>query len=264
MSATARNPAPRKGVFERVVCGIDDSLEALEALRQADRLRPAGGMLHLVAVVELGLAVHGGFAAPHIAEQIESAAELALERAKDSVSATSRLIEGSPTSVLRREIERVRASVVALGSHDGSRPVGILLGTTATTLLHEAPCSVLLARNPADQSAFPSSIVVGVDGSSAALHAFEAADDLGARLGAPVRVVAATGGKPLNLEGLRAVPGVEWDERKPLDALVDAAGSADLLVVGSRGLHGLAALGSVSERVAHQAACSVLVVRSAP
>jgi len=32
-------------------------------------------------------------------------------------------------------------------------------------------------------------------------------------------------------------------------------------VVGSRGLHGLQALGSVSERVAHEARCSTLIVR---
>jgi nucleotide-binding universal stress UspA family protein len=32
-----------------------------------------------------------------------------------------------------------------------------------------------------------------------------------------------------------------------------AVTAADLLVIGSRGLHGIAALGSVSERVAHQA-----------
>jgi nucleotide-binding universal stress UspA family protein len=38
----------------------------------------------------------------------------------------------------------------------------------------------------------------------------------------------------------------------------------DLVVIGSRGLHGLKALGSISERVAHQAECSVLVVREAP
>jgi nucleotide-binding universal stress UspA family protein len=43
--------------------------------------------------------------------------------------------------------------------------------------------------------------------------------------------------------------------------LVEAAMDADLLVVGSRGLHGIKALGSVSERVAHEAKCSVLVVR---
>jgi len=35
----------------------------------------------------------------------------------------------------------------------------------------------------------------------------------------------------------------------------------DLLVVGSRGVHGMAALGSVSVRVAHRAGCSVLVIR---
>src|ERR671912_753111 len=51
------------------------------------------------------------------------------------------------------------------------------------------------------------------------------------------------------------------DQRKPVEALVDLSEEADLLVVGSRGLHGPAALGSVSERVAHRAASSVLVVR---
>jgi nucleotide-binding universal stress UspA family protein len=50
---------------------------------------------------------------------------------------------------------------------------------------------------------------------------------------------------------------------EPATALVAAAAEADLLVVGSRGLHGLKALGSVSERVAHRARCSVLIVRSA-
>ena len=158
----------------------------------------------------------------------------------------------------------MRATLVALGDHGNSRSVGILLGTTATTLLHEAPCSVLLARPPADQSGFPSSIVVGIDGSSTALLAFEAARELGERLGVPVRVLVASGGKPVHIDGLRSVPGLEWDDRKPLDALLDASANTDLLVVGSRGLHGYAALGSVSERVAHRAACSVLVVRSTP
>jgi nucleotide-binding universal stress UspA family protein len=46
-----------------------------------------------------------------------------------------------------------------------------------------------------------------------------------------------------------------------VDALVDAAADCDLLIVGSRGLHGLAALGSVAERVAHRARCPVLIVR---
>jgi nucleotide-binding universal stress UspA family protein len=62
--------------------------------------------------------------------------------------------------------------------------------------------------------------------------------------------------------GLRDVANLDWDEQKPLRALVEASGSTDHVVVGSRGLHGLAAVGSVSDRVAHEAACSVLVVRA--
>ena len=47
----------------------------------------------------------------------------------------------------------------------------------------------------------------------------------------------------------------------PVDALLAAGADGDLLVVGSRGLHGVKALGSVSERVAHRASCSTLIVR---
>jgi nucleotide-binding universal stress UspA family protein len=59
---------------------------------------------------------------------------------------------------------------------------------------------------------------------------------------------------PVRLERFRNVP-------DPARALVEAAIEADLLVVGSRGLHGIKALGSVSEQVAHEARCSVLIVR---
>jgi nucleotide-binding universal stress UspA family protein len=56
-------------------------------------------------------------------------------------------------------------------------------------------------------------------------------------------------------------PELEEEPGRAVDVLAAASESADLVVVGSRGLHGLKALGSVSERVAHQARSSVLVVR---
>jgi nucleotide-binding universal stress UspA family protein len=49
----------------------------------------------------------------------------------------------------------------------------------------------------------------------------------------------------------------------PGDALLDVAGqeNADLIVVGSRGMHGIArVLGSVPNKVSHHARCSVLIV----
>jgi nucleotide-binding universal stress UspA family protein len=54
-----------------------------------------------------------------------------------------------------------------------------------------------------------------------------------------------------------------WDPAHPVAALVERSRTVDLVVVGSRGLHGVRALGSVSERVAHEAHCTVLVVQDA-
>jgi nucleotide-binding universal stress UspA family protein len=54
-------------------------------------------------------------------------------------------------------------------------------------------------------------------------------------------------------------------EGPPASALLDAAEDAELLVVGSRGHGGFAALllGSVSEQCAHHSPCPVVIVRSA-
>jgi len=45
-----------------------------------------------------------------------------------------------------------------------------------------------------------------------------------------------------------------------IGVLVERSRTVDLVVVGSRGVRGLRAIGSVSERVAHQAHCTALVV----
>jgi hypothetical protein len=52
-----------RDVFDDVVCGIDGSAQAFEALRQVECLRPDTGELHLTSVAEVSMAVHGGFAA---------------------------------------------------------------------------------------------------------------------------------------------------------------------------------------------------------
>lgn len=262
MAATASRELSVSSVFDRILCGIDGSPEALEALRQAGQFVSPGGTVHLLAVAEASVAVHGGFAAAHLLEEIASGAALAMERAeKQSEAATGRVIQGHPVQSLLSEIAQVDATLIALGSHGSSRAAGILLGGVATTLLHEAPCSVLVARRATTPNDVKAPIVAGVDGSTGALRALDAARELGQRLGVPVRVVAATGGKPVDFEGLRSQSNLEWDERKPVDALVEASKTAGLLVVGNRGLHGVSALGSVSERLAHRASCSVLVVR---
>lgn len=256
-------------IFERVICGVDATEESLDAARQAARLVSAGGRLLLVAVAELEVAAQAGFAASMVAKELEDEAIGALERATEALSgihATERrLLSGPVLATLQAAIVDERATLVALGTHGHGRGSGILLARASTTLLHDAPCSVLIARRSSDPDSFPARIVVGLDGSPEADAAAGVADELAARFGAAVRTIVAAGGKSIEPGAIPAArPGIEVTERKPLAALVEASGEADLVVVGNRGRHGLKSLGSVSERLAHQARCSVLVVRSSP
>ena len=41
------------GVFDRIVCGVDNS--GAEAARQAERLRPPDGLIRLTAVTEINV-----------------------------------------------------------------------------------------------------------------------------------------------------------------------------------------------------------------
>jgi nucleotide-binding universal stress UspA family protein len=130
-------------------------------------------------------------------------------------------------------------------------------------MLHRASCSVLIARPSRDSDGFPARVTVGVDGSDISGAALDLARELGTRLDATVTAVIARGATTDLQVSADTVDAVHIDERDPVDALLDAAGTSDLLVLGARGLHGLRALGSVSERVAHRASASVLVVRDA-
>jgi nucleotide-binding universal stress UspA family protein len=249
-------------VFDRIVCGLDGTPASLEAARQAERLLMPDGTLELVAVAEVNTAVHAGWAMSHVLEQLNSTARGALHVAIDEVhSASTKLLAGNVVPCLLDELEQTNATLVAVGPHGHSRATGMLLGGVAAELLHNAPCSVLLARPPRF-GAFPSSIIAGVDGSPESLAAAAAAGSIAERFGSEYVIAAATGGKGADLEAIEALSSpYVTDPGRPVEVLVDLANEADLLVLGSRGLHGPKALGSVSERVGHRASCSVLVVR---
>jgi len=250
-------------IFDRIVVGVDETPESLEATRQAARLVAPEGSMLLATVEELGMAAQAGWAASTAAEQIATAAQTALDRAQLAApGCETRVVSGRPVPALLEILRDEAATLVAVGTHDVPRPAGVLLGRISTSLLHDAPCSILIARATGDPAAFPRSIVVGLDGSPGARAAAGAASELGHRLGAHARGLVALGGKDVDPDAARDLPDVQTAPAGPVELLVGASGDADLVVVGSRGLHGLRSLGSVSERVAHEAACSVLVVRA--
>lgn len=260
-----RETGAESHVLSRIVCGIEQTPQSLEALRQALRLRNPGGSVHLVAVAPTRHVVHA-----ELMGEILRAADESLRLAlADAGGDTARVVEGDVAPGLLSEIEREQATLVALGIRGRSRAAGMYLGSTTTALLREAPCSVLVARPAVEPGRFPQRIALGLDGSPQSLRAAGVACYLAERFGADLRALAALRGKPIDADRLALQAGElglqpERVECPPTDALVAASSAADLLVVGSRGLHGLRSLGSVSERVAHRATCSVLIVRAPP
>jgi nucleotide-binding universal stress UspA family protein len=250
-------------IFERILCGVDGTPASLVATRQASRLQGEHGSVLLLAIANFAQAAHAGMAATRAAELLQQDAEAALAEGQAiAPSARSKLLDGDPVAVMLSQAETERATLIAVGSHGRRRSAGLVLGTVATRMLRDAPCSVLVARGAQDNDAWPQTIVVGVDGSGESEAAFTVASSVATRFGRSFRAIASMKDQ-LDREAARAVaPELEEHREPAVDSLVAASGPADLIVVGSRGLHGMKALGSVSERVAHQARSSVLVVRT--
>jgi nucleotide-binding universal stress UspA family protein len=250
-------------LLQRVLCGVDSTPQSLAAVRQAAQLRATDGDLTIISALDSGSTAQAGWVATHAAAGLRAEAESALAGARTLVAdAAFRLVEGRPDQVLIAEAKRLDATLMAVGAHGISRPIGIALGSVTTIVLHEAPCSVLVARERPATVGPPRSLIVGVDGSPESAAAADVAFTLAKRFEIEARLLAVRDGKDFDQSAVNAIAeDVPFEDGKPVETLVAAAEPSDLLIVGSRGLHGIRALGSVSERVAHKARCSVLVVR---
>jgi nucleotide-binding universal stress UspA family protein len=264
-----------RSLLECVVCGVDGTDESRAAVSQVGRLLDGAGgecRVVLVSVWNTGASVAVGWSPPIARtasfpqEELRAAVDGVRPLLPESVAVETVVVEGPPGPMMLTEIGRHKATLVAVGSHDHRRISGILLGSVAAQLLHEAPCAVLMARGQ-PREAFPARVAVGADGSEESGRAIQAAAAIAKARGSKLEAVVATGGGTPDPAAVRsaldAAGGPETPLRMESDAPVDALSRLDheLLVIGSRGLQGLRSLGSVSERVAHEARCSVLVVR---
>jgi nucleotide-binding universal stress UspA family protein len=251
-------------VFARVVVGVDGTEWGLEALRQTLTLAPeTGSRIEAVTAVDTAPAVWTGFAAADWVDLLQQEGQEARDEAAAALGGregAARVVKGKPVPVLRGVRDELDATLIALGGRRSSRLLGIVLGDTVTELLHDGRSSVLVARPSAQGTWRPRTVVVGVDGSPASLAGLACADGIAERHDGRVEVVAA--GDAAAGDGGWAARADRLADVQPVAALLERSREADLVVVGSRSLRGLRALGSVSERVAHGASCSVLVVHA--
>jgi nucleotide-binding universal stress UspA family protein len=250
-----------KGVFRDVVVGADGTAGSQLALRIAARLRADDGRLLALSVAEVQTAWRTGLEAGNWMNWLRAAAEEtrreSLHELEDIPHATARVANGVPGDILLDAVRSRRSDLLAIGPGRSSRAFGLVFGSTATRLIRECPCSVLVGRGEVAVDEFPRRIVVGVDGSPHAADAEAVGRLLAGSFDGQIRRLVATGGEPVDPLWIDAAV----DPRSPVEALTDASRDADLLIVGSRGLRGVKAVGSVAERLAHRAACPVLIVR---
>ena len=241
-------------VFANVLCAVNDSYESREVLAQAAALTSPASQLTVCGVWNAPSQVSYAWFPP--LEAAALAGDPSDPKAIGGIWAglpsdarlISRFTDANPAPELLKEASALGATLVVVGTRDHGRIAGIVLGSVVTRMLHDAPCSVLVARRTGPRR-FPSRIVVGADGTPESARANEVATQIAERHGSSLEFVTARADSRESESG----------DRDAVAALCDT--DADLIVVGSHGLRGMRALGSVSERVAHQAECSVLVVR---
>ena len=273
-SAPTRHGRDLPPPFGRIVCGVDGSRGAHVAVDQAIALSGPGTTLIFVCVREesgSGAMRQATITAKRADEAIHEAVLAAREAC---VEAAGEVLTGDD----RRELlldEASRSDLLVVASHVGSRAGGIALGDTASLAVHRAGVPVLVARRPPN-GPFPSRILVATDGSEDARRAIVLAARIAHRHEAELYLLTApptpagdpsrTARDALELAAeLGVEPTVIRTSGTPAEEILLAAAAegVSLVVLGSRGLTGARALGSVSERVAHRAPCSVLVARPA-
>jgi nucleotide-binding universal stress UspA family protein len=249
-------------LFDRVVVGIDETPESLVGALQAKKLCAPNGRLELLGVAETYLAAHAGSAAIVASDDMRAGTTAALERARELVEPDeARLVSGRLTEWLCAECERTSATLIAVGVRPHRRLAALTFGGHDIEALHDAPCSVLIAR-PGWGPAKPHRIVVGVDWSPDGRAAEVAARTLAARLGSELVPVVGLGEADVDVDLLKAEgEDAVLDPGDLAHAVVSASTDETLLVVGRRRRHDHRWGGSVAERVVYSAHCSVLVVR---
>jgi nucleotide-binding universal stress UspA family protein len=196
---------------------------------------------------------------------------------------------------LLEKADEWRPALIIVGSHGRTGLAKVLLGSVSQKVLHEAACSVRIARGRARPPATPVSIIIGVDGSPGATAAVQAVAARHWPPGSEVRLVCAelrelpTAGNQVtgpiaqwlreerarmrhavqDAEALFREIGLtvttvskEGDPKELLCAEAENWG-ADCIFVGAKKLARVDRflLGSVSSAVAARAPCSVEVVR---
>lgn len=290
------------GRSPRVVVGVDGTEGSIEALRwaahEAARRRCPLHVLtcaELPVAVEAGLVGGGGLAGSSMDDMVrrrEDVNQRAVDLARSfglGIDVSGETVLGAPGYAVASAAHEDDIVVVGATSHPGR--INDVLGSVATVVAHRAHGPVVVVHGHDRPSPELDRIVVGIDGSECSEEALHWAVDEAAGTGAELELVHAwaypypAGGHgasdprhEMRVDAMRTLETAEQlvraqslhvrvhsivSEDSPANAIVEAGRHADLVVVGTRGRGGFAALalGSVSRTVAQHATVPVVLIR---
>jgi nucleotide-binding universal stress UspA family protein len=203
---------------------------------------------------------------------------------------------GSPATFIIEKAREWKPDLIVMGSHGQTALGRFFFGSVSQKVLHEAHCSVRIARGRLEEPGTPVRIIIGIDGSKYANAAVQVVASRDWPQGTEVRLVSGMWKIPAAAPDHTLKPIADWiaRENKRVKEALDSASTtlksaglkttvvvkdeepkillcneaesweADCIFVGSRGLSGMERflMGSVSSGVAARAHCSVEVIRA--
>lgn len=153
----------------KILLATDGTKYGAAALRFLGKLALSDGdEVKIVSVVDMALPlsvdIYGGGYLPSTLELEKTAQENAektlaetAQRAREiilnqNVNVSTETLFGSPERRIVETAEELKADLIIVGSHGYNRWERLLLGSVSDSVVHHAPCSVLIVRNlPADE-----------------------------------------------------------------------------------------------------------------
>ncbi|CAM3639871.1 universal stress protein [Smaragdicoccus niigatensis] len=256
--------------YSRVVVGSDGSETAREAVAVAGKVA-AGLGVPVTAVTAWKTSIEVlGARDQTWAERTTTGSDIDLTA--EGVSEVEKVeVHGDAVDALLDTASGAPDSLIVVGTLGLDKASSRLLGNIPNQLAHKSSGDVLFVRKPGPIE----SVGLATDGSDTSIvavtHGYQLAAALGARA-ALVTVADSVEEGSQVLEKAEAalqanVPDAVVEPKiltgKPADALAEETGAYDLLVIGNRGMSGIArVLGSTANSVTHNAETNLLLVNT--
>jgi len=145
-------------MYRKILLAFDGSPDGREALAQAEGLASArGATVHLVAIIDLSenmLIVEGmSFIPDNQQFVIQSVLDEGVKRLQRAgCTAVSELRYGKPTEQIVLSAREIGADLIVIGHRDQGTLARWLNGSVGESILHQPPCSVLVAVKPREKA----------------------------------------------------------------------------------------------------------------